>query len=82
MDTIKASCTILNTLGSAVKAEKNCDGKGINHATWMLEGIAEGYIQYDKAQRWLGYAQGLLVSDGIMVLGEMKDINRKANEEK
>jgi len=58
------------------------DGKTIGHALWMLEGIVQGYIQHEKAHRWLGYAQGILVSNGATNLEAMKLANRTSAEER
>ena len=52
------------------------DGRTVAHAIWMLQGIVEGYIQYEKAHRWLGYAQAILVVAGRAELGQMKHANR------
>lgn len=57
-------------------ARRNPEAKGVPHAVWMLEGIADGYVQYEKAHRWLGYAQALLVCDGILTVYQAKEINR------
>lgn len=53
-------------------------GRTIGHAMWMLRGIAEGYIQHGKAHRWLGYAQGLLVTHGEISLEDAKRLNKEA----
>lgn len=57
-------------------SQRNPEAKGVPHAIWMLEGIADGYVQYDKAHRWLGYAQALLVCDGILTVDQAKGINK------
>lgn len=57
------------------------DGLGIEHAMWMLQGIFEGYIQHEKAHRWLGYAQGALVASETVSLDDMKRINLAASDE-
>lgn len=61
--------------------EKSDYGNTLEHAVWMLEGISDGYIQYEKAHRWLGWAQCLVVvltSDaGVGIrLEHMKCINK------
>lgn len=63
-----------------VKVEpiQNTTGTGPQHAAWMLRGIAEGYIQYEKAHRWLGYAQSILVVEKFASLGDMKKVNKKS----
>lgn len=50
-------------------------GDTAEHARWMLEGISKGYIQHEKAHRWLGYAQAILVMEDSGTLSEMKIIN-------
>jgi hypothetical protein len=57
------------------------EGRTSEHAMWMLEEIISGRVTGNKAQRWLGYAQGLLVAHGRAILAEMKSANRRASEE-
>lgn len=57
-------------------AGRSENGDTADHACWMLEGIRDGYIQHEKAHRWLGYAQGLLVSHGLLTLDRAKWINK------
>ncbi len=61
---------------SVGKAKRDPDGKTSEHAGWMLYGVALGYVQYEKAHRWLGYAQAILVTNNIFSLAAMKEINR------
>lgn len=56
-------------------------GTGSAHAAWMLHGISMGYLHGDKAMRWLGYAQGVLVELEILSLPYVKKINAGAIEE-
>jgi hypothetical protein len=60
---------------------------GINnpHLRWMVEQIGgrPGLVPIagmttDKAQRWLGYIQGVLVAQGRASLVEMKQLNKRA----
>ncbi len=60
-------------------AQRNKYGEGVPHAVWMLIGVAQGYIQNDKAQRWLGYAQGLLKPKGHITLEGCKTANKEAS---
>ena len=76
MDTFRAATEILASLPEDVKAERDLDGRTSHHAAWMLQGIALGYIQHDKAERWLGYAQGLLVANATFTLEAMKRVNK------
>ena len=60
------------------ESERKPSGKGITHARWMLEGIEAGYIQGEKAHRWLGYAQAIVVECNAATLDEMKAANHAA----
>lgn len=50
-------------------------GKTLEHCQWMLQGIVLGYIEGEKAHRWLGYAQALIVMHEVADLHKMKVIN-------
>ncbi len=58
--------------------DRDPNGKTLAHARWMLNGISVGYIQFEKAHRWLGYAQAIIVSHGAATLDELKDINKES----
>ena len=55
-------------------------GLTLEHAAWMLHGIIGGYIQNEKAHRWLGYAQAMLVLIKIVTLAEIKYLNKEASK--
>ncbi len=74
---IAAKLTITATKGSHT-AVRDLTGRSKEHAMWMLHGIGAGYIMGDKAQRWLGYAQGILVCLGALRLIDAKSINQEA----
>lgn len=59
---------------------RHSSGKGICHAKWMLEEISKGGMSDGKANRWLGYAQGALVSMDVATLEEMKEINKEFSD--
>ncbi len=61
-----------------VKPEKDNSGKTVGHALWMLDGIISGYAQKEKAHRWLGYAQALLVCHDAVSLDECKIANKQS----
>ncbi|NOX49193.1 MAG: hypothetical protein GXP16_01485 [Gammaproteobacteria bacterium] len=63
-----------------VTPKRSDDGKGIRHACWMLEGIASKYVQNDKAHRWLGYAQAIIILSGELPSIYL-DTVEKINEE-
>ncbi len=79
MNTKIAAEKILQKLSAtSVGKARRSEGKSSEHAAWMLYGVALDYVQDEKAHRWLGYAQGLLVSNGIFSLEAMKKINHEA----
>lgn len=52
------------------------DGAGLPHAAWMLFQIPH-MEDVEKANRWLGYAQAILVYEGVFSLQEMRDMTRE-----
>lgn len=83
MNAKKAAELLLNkiiTAPSIQGSEQDPEGKEIGHAVWMLAGIRLGYIQYEKAHRWLGYAQGILVKSNIVSLEVVKSLNQEASK--
>lgn len=50
------------------------EGKKMSHALWMLNEI-EFRIAGEKAHRWLGYAQGILVHGDYLTLEDVKRCN-------
>ena len=78
---VAAQGTLENWIGELDAEEpdlpiRDPDGKTKSHAHWMLIGLREGYVKGDKAHRWLGYAQAIIVSHGHLSLNDMKEINR------
>lgn len=59
-------------------ASRHPGGMGANHAMWMLEGIRLGYVQYEQAHRWLGYAQAVLLHSDHLGLDIIKQINKES----
>jgi hypothetical protein len=50
-------------------------GNDPEHIIWMLEQIIEGSMDREKANRWLGWAQGILADKEVLTLLECKHIN-------
>lgn len=48
---------------------------GWNHLWEMTKKIESGEVEGEKAHRWLGYIQGVLVAMQISTLEEMKKMN-------
>lgn len=82
MDIVKAAERTLIVLQShdlhmsAQRASSTDTHVELYHITWMLEGIIAGYVQHEKAHRWLGWAQGVIVSRKIKTVQTMKQINK------
>ncbi len=70
-----AELTLAKVKGSM---ERDPEGKTLAHARWMLGGIIAGYIQHEKAHRWLAYAQAIIVLNGDATLNEIKAANKGA----
>lgn len=79
MDTQKAAELSLKRCSMERGSERDIHGKSVEHAIWMLTGIVEGYIQHEKAHRWLGYAQAVLVQHDVISLEQCKEINERAS---
>lgn len=54
--------------------------RGLEHARWMLPSIQAFAQQGDlsKAQRWLGFVQGVLWMTGVYAIDELRTHNRSA----
>lgn len=54
------------------------DGTPLAHAAWMLEEmkihLRDG--KWEKANRWLGFVQGILWCRGVYTIPQMADHNR------
>lgn len=55
------------------------DEDSLAHLSFMVESIEnfEEEGKFDKANRWLGYIQGVLVSRGFATVNDFKEVNRK-----
>ena len=58
-----------------IEPERSEHGRGIAHAGWMLMQILDNEVSGDKAQRWLGYAQGIIVENYYADLEQMRECN-------
>lgn len=72
---LKAATGSETDVNAAMTRLRNTEGKGLEHALWMLNEIIEGKVSHEKGHRWLGYAQGLLVADGRASLESCKYAN-------
>jgi hypothetical protein len=55
-------------------------GRDMPHLRWMVQQISTPGFSEDKAMRWLGYIQGVLVGVYDVPLNTMKKINTEAGE--
>ena len=63
--------------------EKNGDGD-MNHIRWMINEIPkliDDPYKIEKANRWLGFIQGVLWNKGYFTIEEMKGHNRSGKED-
>ncbi|MCP4601695.1 MAG: hypothetical protein GY847_14470 [Proteobacteria bacterium] len=60
-----------------IKPIRDDYGTGANHAVWMLGQISKGEMPGDKSNRWLGYAQAILVDQGLFSLEDFRKLNRR-----
>lgn len=73
--------SFLSEMGfDAIEDDDASDSDGrLSHARWMCvrasDFVATGEIE--KADRWLGFIQGILWSEGKFSIGEMRDHNRE-----
>ncbi len=83
VDAKKASQT-MHAMMDNVTSERDLEGKSVGHIKWMLEQIISGELDKpdnnEKAHRWLGYAQGLFVAEGITTMDDLREINVNAKE--
>ena len=49
---------------------------GPEHLMWMLDQIHTCVVGGDKAHRWLGFVQGILISRGLASVNEERDFTR------
>jgi hypothetical protein len=61
------------------RAERSEHGMTIAHLRWMVAEIDNGMSE-NKAMRWLGYIQGVLVGLYDVPLDEMKEASKRAVE--
>lgn len=47
-----------------------------SHLLWMLERLERGEMGDLKTHRWLGYIQGVMVSEGLLNVQEERDLTR------
>jgi hypothetical protein len=63
--------------GQAVAAERSASGVSTGHLSWMLAECLgfHGAGKVEKANRWLGYVQGVLACSGTATLEQLKRAN-------
>jgi hypothetical protein len=54
-------------------------GRNMSHMVWMLNRIIDEDIPLDKASRWIGFIQGMLVGHRVVTLDEVKSDVRDAS---
>lgn len=59
--------------------ERNEEGCTLAHLRWMVQEIGND-MSINKAMRWLGYIQGMLVAMAVVSLHDMKELSKKYAE--
>lgn len=72
-----AGNTIKNRFLLNYISEKGTTGLSRSHLVWMIEQLPS--LTNNKAMRWLGYIQGVLVALEIATLDDMKQISKEAS---
>lgn len=49
------------------------------HLIWMLNGILIGYVEGRKAERWIGFVEGVMKSTGDASVDEYKQWHSETN---
>ncbi len=60
------------------RIERHEDGKYLYHLRWMIREMNND-MSNNKAMRWLGYIQGVLVAAYGVSLEDMKELNLEAS---
>lgn len=61
----------------AARAADAPGSTGQKHLIMMLETVLQAAMSPTKACRWIGWVQGVLVSQGVATLEQMKDLNKE-----
>lgn len=67
-----------NFLKTKTKKVEKIDDPGYTypHLRWMLEEIRSGRVKEEKAHRWLGFVQGILIREGHFKINEERNFTR------
>lgn len=63
------------------RGRQSPEGNDQAHLLFMLWAIHTGEVQGEKAHRWLGYAQALIVMLGLGNLESMKSLNMESQDD-
>ena len=75
MNIITAAKLTRDSMGSDDNYQTGNDDATYQHIKWMLTSIISGYVQGEKAHRWLGWAQAIVCASGEMGLDELKELD-------
>lgn len=68
--------SMLEATGAHVPATPEPEGRDSTHLLWMLNEIRTGAVTGDKAHRWLGYVQGMMIADNLTSVQAERDFTR------
>tara|TARA_Y100000310_G_C20704325_1_gene833596 strand:- start:16849 stop:17097 length:249 start_codon:yes stop_codon:yes gene_type:complete len=76
LDAMRETVKVANERGYA-DVEYETASVDMNHLEDMLFQMETGVFSEGKINRWLGYAQGVLVANEILTLEDAMEINKK-----
>lgn len=68
---------LLENRGETLRKDESGDQTDLGHLLWMLEEIRNNPNQSEtKKNRWLGFIQGVLVTQGLIEVYEERELTR------
>jgi hypothetical protein len=67
--------SILARLESSINCESE-PGTSYAHLRWMLSELKTAKFPKGKANRWLGFIQGIMIERGLLTVHEERDFTR------
>lgn len=71
-----AACDLREILATKTDTPNCPDKTSETHLIWMLDQLIDLKVQGEKAHRWLGFVQGIMVSRGYITVDAERDRTR------
>lgn len=75
MDILLRYDAILEAQGATVEWRPD-PGTSLGHLRWMIQHLLNDFAQDEKAHRWLGFIQGIMVANGLITVTEERNFTR------